>query len=265
MSRSVCKITLIFISTLIINSCIHDLSVMNKGDFINGEVKEANRYEEQVAMQTPKKVVELSEHFSEQVIPLPTPYQKNELGVTFEQALAERRSVRTYRQDALSLKEVSQLVWAGQGITDAASGYRTAPSAGATFPLELYVIAGNVEGLAQGVYRYHPFSHELHLIRAGDKREPLFRAALSQSSIRDAPASLVFSAVYERTTQRYGERGIRYVHMEVGHAAQNVYLQAVSLGLGTVVIGAFNDQDVADTLQLPENEIPLYILPVGIK
>ena len=117
--------------------------------------------------------------------------------------------------------------------------------------------------LTEGVYRYISAGHKLVKILEGDRRSQLAGAALWASSVRKGAVSIVFTAIYERTTQQYGDRGIRYVHMEVGHAAQNVYLQAVALGLGTVVIGAFRDDQVSEILKLSKNEQPLYIMPVG--
>jgi len=194
-------------------------------------------------------------------IKLPEP--KYDSSVSIEQAMLERRSVRTYKDEPLTLAEVAQLLWSAQGITNSKRAYRTAPSAGALFPLELYVVIGNVEGLAEGVYKYKPDEHELTKVREGDMRDKLAAAALRQTCVREGAIAIVFSAVYERTTRKYGDRGVRYVHMEVGHAAQNVCLQAVSLNLGTVVVGAFRDDEVSKILNLPDEEQPLYILPVG--
>ncbi len=129
----------------------------------------------------------------------------------------------------------------------------------------MYIFAGNVKDLPCGIYKYRPHKHELEMVVKGDKRNELYRAALSQSSVRDAPAVIVFSAVYERTTVKYGERGIRYVFIETGHAAQNVFLQAVSINLGAVVIGAFSDAEVKKIIKMPDREQPLYIMPVGRK
>lgn len=182
---------------------------------------------------------------------------------SIEKALLERRSVRNYKNTALQLSEVSQLLWAAQGITEKRSGFRTAPSAGATYPLEVYVVVGNVNDLPCGIYKYKLQEHELVKLKEGDKRAELSSAAFWQSSVKDAPCVLVFSAVYERTTKRYGERGNRYVHMETGHAGQNVHLQAVSLGLGTVVVGAFDDKQVKRVIDMPKEENPLYLMPVG--
>lgn len=193
-------------------------------------------------------------------IKLPPP--KYESNISVEQALFQRRSIRDYKDAPLTLAEVSQLLWAAQGITNQ-KGYRTTPSAGALYPLETYVVVGNVEGLTTGVYKYKPDQHELINVLVGDKRSELAAAALNQPPVKDGAIDIVFSAIPERTTRKYQERGIRYVFMEVGHAAQNVYLQAVALNLGTVVIGAFTDSEVKEILNMPDNEHPLYIMPVG--
>ncbi|MCK4929106.1 MAG: SagB/ThcOx family dehydrogenase [Methanosarcinales archaeon] len=197
---------------------------------------------------------------TEDIIILPEPRYSG--GMPVEEALLGRRSIRNYKDEALTMSEVSQLLWAAQGITNA-RGFRTAPSAGALYPLEVYVVAGNVEGLPAGVYKYRPQGHELEMVAEGDVRPDLCAAAVNQECVEDGAAVLVFAAVYERTTGKYGERGVRYVHMEVGHAAQNVYLQAVSLGLGTVVVGAFDDEEVERLLQMGDDERALCIMPVG--
>lgn len=193
---------------------------------------------------------------------LPTPLYESQTSI--EEALQARRSVRAYSHDPLTLAEVSQLLWAAQGLTHPA-GLRTAPSAGALYPLDIYLLSGNVTGLPVGIYHYQPQDHKLLQIGTGDKRQDLYEAALQQSSVKDAPIVIVISAVYERTSGKYGQRGIQYVHMEVGFAAQNVYLQAESLGLGTVFIGAFYDDQVRGIMQMSEEEIPLGLMPVGRK
>lgn len=195
-------------------------------------------------------------------IKLPEPSYTGNISV--ETALSKRRSIRDYSGENLTLEEVSQLLWAAQGIT-APWGGRTAPSAGALYPLELYIVVGDVEGIDKGVYKYSREEHELEKVKEGDIRAELADAAIGQACIRDAAIDIVFTAVYERTTRKYGERGIRYVHMEAGHAAQNVYLQAVSLDLGTVVIGAFIDDRVKELVNAGEQEKTLYIMPVGRK
>ena len=194
------------------------------------------------------------------VIDLPEPVQTGQYSLG--QLLHERRSLREYSSEALSLSDVGQLLWAAQGITDP-RGYRTAPSAGALYPLELYLVAGNVKGLDAGVYHYQIRKHRLIQHLSGDKRKMLGRAALMQTWLAQAPAVIVFSADYKRTSIKYGKRSKRYVHMEVGHAAQNLFLQAEDLGLGTVVVGAFFDEAVADLLQLPSKFKPLVLMPVG--
>ncbi len=185
-------------------------------------------------------------------------------GMSVEKALRERRSIREYRRAPLTIAEVSQLLWAAQGITSP-RGFRTAPSAGALYPLDAYLVAGDVEGLPAGVYHYQPADHALTMNLPGDLRSLLSGAALGQASLRSAPAVLVLAAVYDRTTRKYGKRGIRYVHMDAGHSAENIYLQATALGLGTVAVGAFDDAEVGKVLGFPKDEEPLYIMPVGRK
>lgn len=182
--------------------------------------------------------------------------------VSLERCLSGRRSIRNFPHHPLSIADVSQLLWAAQGITSP-EGFRTAPSAGALYPLSVYAVAGSVENIDPGVYRYNPGKHRLTRTVNSDRRRELTRAALGQQSIYSAPVSLVIAAVYEKTTRKYGQRGIRYVHMDAGHAAQNVCLQAYSLKLGTVPVGAFDDREVALILQLDPDEVPLYILPIG--
>ena len=163
---------------------------------------------------------------------------------------------------ALTLAEISQLLWSAQGITDP-EGRRTAPSAGALYPLEVFLVAGGQDELPAGVYRYRPQGHDLIPVVQGDQRAKLAAAALEQDWLNDAPATIGIAAVYERTARKYKQRAERYVLMEVGHAAQNVHLQAVALDLGTVVVGAFDDAEVKRVLTLAVNEEPLCLMPVG--
>jgi len=196
------------------------------------------------------------------IIELPEPrYDSN---VSIEQSLLLTRSIRSYTDESLTLQELSQLLWAAQGVTDP-KGFRTAPSAGALYPLELYVVAGDVQGLSPGVYRYDPDEHVLVRTMEGDKRAELAEAAVWQDFVGEGAIVIVFTAVYERTTVKYGDRGIRYVHMEAGHAAQNLCLQAAAMDLGVVTVGAFYDEEVVKLLNLPGDEQPLYIIPVGRK
>lgn len=193
-------------------------------------------------------------------VQLPEPAKKGNVSV--EEVLARRRSIRAYSGKALTLQEVSQLLWAGQGIT-ADWGGRVAPSAGALYPLELYVAIGSVDDLSLGVYRYSPKLHQLDLMKHGDVREQLAAAALGQSWMKDGAICIIIAAVCERTTGKYGDRGIRYVYIEAGHAAQNICLQATALNLGTVTVGAFVDDSVTEVVGLSRDEVPLYLLPVG--
>ncbi|MCM8772129.1 MAG: SagB/ThcOx family dehydrogenase [Candidatus Omnitrophica bacterium] len=195
-----------------------------------------------------------------EVINLPPPSFKGKISV--EEALKTRRSIRSYKNSPLNLKELSQILWASDGKTVDWGG-RTAPSAGATYPLEIYVVVGNVEGLKPGLYYYDIDNHSLKLVKEGDLRNQLSISALGQSSVRNAPIVIVIAGVFERTTSRYGKRGERYVFMEVGHVGQNIHLQAESLGLGTVMIGAFEDEKVKKVLGI--NEDVFYLCPVGRK
>lgn len=184
--------------------------------------------------------------------------------VSLEEVLAQRRSVRSYAEAPLSLEELGQLLWAGQGVTHR-RGLRTAPSAGALYPLELYAVVGSLEGLEAGIYHYRPGGHSLTKVADGDRRRSLARAALHQSWVKEASVVIVFAAVVERTRRKYGRRAERYVHMEVGHAGQNLFLQAEALGLATVVVGAFKDDDVSAVLGLPARTRPLSLMPIGKK
>lgn len=195
------------------------------------------------------------------VVMLPAPSRTGPLSL--EQTLAKRRSVREYSAAELTVAQLGQLLWAAQGISRPVEGRRTAPSAGALYPLEVRAVVARVAGLAPGVYHYVPAGHMLRLEAGGAAAARLSAAALSQTAVRDAPLTLAVTAVMSRTTAKYGERGRRYVYMEAGHAAQNVCLQAVALGLGAVTIGAFDDGAVSRVLELPEGEEPLYLLPVG--
>ena len=197
------------------------------------------------------------------IILLPEP--KHHSDVSIEETLVKRSSVRHYTEEALTIEEVSQLLWAAQGITIRPDGRkgRTAPSAGALYPLEVYLTVRNVDGLEPGVYHFIPEEHKLKKVFAGDVAAELSAAALGQPWVAQAPINIVIAAVYERTTGRYGDRGIRYVHMEVGHVGQNISLQVISLDLGTVVVGAFNDDRVHQIINMADDEVPLYIMPVG--
>ena len=195
-------------------------------------------------------------------IKLPPPTLKGKVSV--EEAISRRRSIRRFKAQPLTLNQLSQILWSAQGITEIGE-LRAAPSAGATYPLEIFILTGNqtVESLDAGIYHYEVADHLLALHFPGDLRLELAQAALDEGFIAAAPADIVVCALYSRTSYRYGRRGERYVHMEVGHVGENVHLQAVALGLGTVMVGAFDDEEVRKILQLEEQFKPLYIMPLG--
>jgi len=191
-----------------------------------------------------------------QDISLPKPNLKGEM--TLEETVARRRSIRDFTHHPLSMAQMGQLLWAAEGITGRASYLRAHPSAGALHPLEVYLVS------ADGIFQYRSEGHRLSLVRSGDGREALARAAYGQSFIAEAPCVIAITAVYARTTGKYGDRGrVRYVPMDAAHAAQNVLLQAVALGLGAVPVGAFGDEAVRAVLGAPANEVPLYLIPAG--
>lgn len=196
-------------------------------------------------------------------IKLPPPDQKGSMSL--EEAIARRRSVRHFTREPITQSQLSRILWATQGVTDSRSGGRAVPSAGATYPLEVFVVCGSgcLEGVSAGIYRYSPGEHSLTLHREGDLRPELAGAALGQGSVRQAPMSLIIGAVFGRTQTRYGDMTERYVHIEVGHAGQNIYLEATALGLATVAVGAFHDEQVSESLKLDRQIRPLYIMPVG--
>jgi SagB-type dehydrogenase family enzyme len=191
------------------------------------------------------------------IIELPAPCLDG--AYSLEAVIARRRTGRDFDPRPLTRAQIGQLLWAAAGITDPESGKRAAPSAGARYPLEHYVV------LPEGLYHYLPASHSLELVVGGDARAQL-ASATWQDFVGQAPCTIAISAVFQRTTDRYSQRGQdRYVPMDVGHAAQNVLLQAVALGLVGCPVGSFDDERVASALRLPPQETPLYLLPVGIE
>lgn len=212
----------------------------------------------------------------DKIIKLPEPRHDGTISV--EEALAGRRSIREYSDDPLTLSEISQLLWAAQGITRKEDdlpymwhgdqwmgGLRTAPSAGALYPLEIYIAVGEVNGLSRGLYKYHPGEHGIIKILDDDKRADIADAALDQECIRTGAVDIIITGVYRRTAFKYGNRAERYVQIESGAVCQNIYLQAYTLGLGTVIVGAFHDDVLKSTLHIHEDEYPLGIMPVGRK
>ncbi len=204
------------------------------------------------------------------IIYLPVP--RKITSITVEEAILLRRSIREFKKVPIKLEHLSMILWTAYGITNPVKGFRASPSAGATYPLELYVVVGEsavhiLEGnyLEAGVYRYIPHIHGLFIKKKGDVRKNLMVAALHQKWVEEAPISIVICAIYERTTRYYGERGrSRYVPIDVGHVGQNIYLMSTALGYGTVAIGAFRDSEVATVIGVESNETPIYIMPIGI-
>jgi SagB-type dehydrogenase family enzyme len=190
-------------------------------------------------------------------ITLPKPKLKGSVSV--EEAIKARRSVRSYSRKELTLEQISQLLWAAQGITDERRSLRAAPSAGACYPLETYLVKND------GVFRYVPAGHKLEVVSSENIKSALASACLGQAFVEEAAVDIVICAAHSRITPRYGERGIRYTDIEAGHAAENLFLQAEALGLSSVAVGAFNDDEVASVLKLPRGVKPLYVLPVGYK
>lgn len=190
------------------------------------------------------------------------PRPRHDGPVSLEATLRRRRSVREYAGKPLTLAEISQILWSAQGVTGE-EGERAAPSAGATYPLELCLVAGDVRDLPAGIYRYRPRTHALTRRTTGDFRAALAAAAYGQDWIATSPAILVIAGVLRRTSGRYGERAERYVVMEAGHAAENVSLAAVAREMGTVVVGAFEDDEIAAIVGLAAEERPLCLLPLG--
>ncbi|MBL8612422.1 MAG: SagB/ThcOx family dehydrogenase [Myxococcales bacterium] len=188
-------------------------------------------------------------------VALPAPRSSGAMSV--EAAIAARRSSRSFSGAPLTDAELGQLLWAAQGVTEPTQGLRAAPSAGALYPLVVYVVS------AEGVRRYEPQGHGLARVAAGDRRPALAKAALSQPAVAAAPVSLVVVGVVSRTRAKYGDRAERYAAMEAGHAAQNVLLQATALGLGAAPIGAFDDDAIRAVLQLDASATPFYVVPVG--
>jgi SagB-type dehydrogenase family enzyme len=205
------------------------------------------------------------------IVNLPQPKYDSEISV--EEALLNRRSIRSYSQTSMTIEQISQLLWSAYGITRENNsqefyrgGFRTAPSAGALYPLEIYIATGNVSDLKKGIYKYNSIKHQLEMVVAGDIRDDLSKAIVKSFRIQKASVVIVFTAIFERTTQKYGQRGReRYVWIEVGHSAQNLYLQAYSLGVGMCVNGAFNDEVISDVLLLPANEEPVYLITMGVR
>jgi SagB-type dehydrogenase family enzyme len=217
-----------------------------------------------VAFYLPKESVSTSRNVIS-ITKLPNPQLTGNMSV--EQALQNRRSVRKYSNQSINLADVSQLLWAGQGITNTQRNLRAAPSAGQVYPLELYVLVGfgGVSGLKEGLYHYIPQNNTLEKIIEGDLRNNLSQVANGQPWVKQAPINIVITGNYQKMINKYNDQQLstRFVNMEAGHVGENLYLQAEALGLATVSLGSFDENQMKKLLQLPKNEKPLYIFPVG--
>ncbi|MFC1624433.1 SagB/ThcOx family dehydrogenase [Candidatus Omnitrophota bacterium] len=189
------------------------------------------------------------------IIKLPSPKEKGRLSL--EETIQKRRSERSLSGKGLTLEQISQLLWSCQGITGESKRSRSAPSAGATYPLEIYLAS------SEGLFYYVIREHSLKRLKDSDLRKELARGCYGQGFVEDAAIDIIICADFKRTTARYGERGENYVYIEVGHAAENVHLQAIAEGLGSVPVGAFSDGEVKEILDLPEDLVPIYVIPVG--
>lgn len=197
-------------------------------------------------------------NISEEMIKLPEP--KKNSNVSLEETLASRRSVREYSDKKISLENLSQLLWAAQGLTSETG--RTAPSAGALYPMELYIV-GSFGDYEPGIYHYSPASHSLELKKRGDFLEELSEIGLGQEMIKEAEVNILVTGVINRTAEKYGEKAEQYVALEAGHVGQNIYLQATALELGTVAVGAFYDDQIEKFLSFEESQKAYYIFPIG--
>ena len=198
-------------------------------------------------------------------ITLPSPSYKGTVSV--EEALKARRTHRSFQPRPLTLKQFSQILWGAYGVTSQRYGsfLKTAPSAGALYPLDIYGVVGQggVETLAPGIYHFRPENHAVELVKQGDLRAEVAGNALQQMWMARAPLLLVITGEYNRSSIKYGPRGVTYTHIEAGHVGQNVFLQAEAIGLKAGIVGAFNNRSVVTTMGVPPNQDPLLIMPVG--
>jgi SagB-type dehydrogenase family enzyme len=187
--------------------------------------------------------------------------------ISLENTIKERRTIRSFNSERLTMEQFSQLLWAAQGITDDSGYKRAAASGGALYPMDIYSVVGRdgIEGIKAGIYHYEPNDHSISLILEGDFSAELAEASFSQKWMARAPLNLVITAEYGRVCGRYGERGVRYAMIEAGHIGQNIFLQAEALSLGVGIVGAFQDERVINAMNIPANHEPLLIMPVGYK
>jgi SagB-type dehydrogenase family enzyme len=182
--------------------------------------------------------------------------------MTLERALAMRRSVREYAPTPLTLREVSQILWAAHGITGP-EGKRTTPSARAVYPLQVWLVANDVTGLAPGIYCYSPADHALELVAAGDHRAAIAAAASGQKAVEQASAVVAVVGDSVLAAEKFHGRATAWLAMEAGFVVQNVYLEATATSLGTVMVGGFQDAAARQALGLPAKMVPLGFMPLG--
>jgi len=209
--------------------------------------------------------VEIGHKIKEAAVRLPQPDVIGQ--VTVEKTIKSRRTIRSFASRRITLNAFSQILWAAQGIIEPGGFRRSVPSGGALYPIDVYALVGEngVDEIESGVYRYEPGTHEITLVKEGDLRRGLAKAALGQMWMAGAPVDLIITAEYSRSSSKYGERGVRYSMIEAGHVGQNVFLQAEALGLGAGIVGAFNDREVIWVAKLGQGHEPLLIMPVGHK
>ncbi len=188
------------------------------------------------------------------------------IGAGLWEALAKRRSIREYSPGPLSMEELAKLLWATQGVTDPrfSPSFRTAPSAGALHPIDTYLIVNRVESLAAGIYFFHVQNFSLERKRRGDFSRQIAQAALNQDMAREAAIVFSWVAVVRRSSQKYRQRAYRYIYLDCGHIAQNLYLAATALGLGCCGVAAFFDDEVNELLETDgREETAIYLATVG--
>lgn len=247
MNKNILKFLTAFLITILFISCITGCAGL-KEYLPNNDTKRSN---------SGSKYNEIKYESSEEV-DLPEP--KLEKSMYLDEAISKRRSVRDFIEKDIEIEKISKLLWSAQGITKNYQGQRTEPSppsAGALYPLDIFLVKKD------GLFHYIPESHGLLKMSSHDPSDDIYKACLSQSAVREAAINIIITAVYERTTKKYGDRGIRYVHLEAGHACQNILLQSAALGLGAVPIGAFEDDRIIEVMKLPKNYIPLYVVAIG--
>lgn len=210
-----------------------------------------------------KKPAQYKNYPDSKKIKLPEPKYS---GISVEQAIKKRRSIRNYSPKAISTMQLSQLLFAAQGVTGNiySRTLRSAPSAGALYPFETYLVVNNVQDLPQGIYHYAVLDHALELVKPGDFSSKITNAGLKQEMLGNANVTFILSAIFDRVCYKYGQRGFRYVYIEAGHISQNIYLQATSLHLGSVCVGAFLDDEVNKLIDVDgHKEATVYLHAVG--